>query len=604
MRIHFLMILLLQHIITATNATGDGDTCKSLSCGGGLQIRFPFRIKDKQPIHCGYPGFELSCTNNNQTEIELPFAGKFLVKDINYRSQNVEIYDQNNCIPRRLIHFNLSSDHTPFKRRDEFRNNYFSLFNCSWDVTREHEFNYETVRCMNSPSLTYEVFAAINSPYWSVASSLPDNCVLLADSIIWPNLGSLFMKWDEPQCGSCVIDGGECRYKNHSSSYAIECYRNSKGKKIAISVCVGILVFLLFGLIIAVKVDNKADKEEKENQLRIEQFLENNALKPTRYSHAEIKKMTNKFETKLGQGGYGSVFEGKLTDGIQVAVKVLDNSEGSNNGEEFVNEVATIGRIHHLNVVRLLGFCVEGPMRALVYEFMLNSSLDKLIFSDRKDKTSTNLDWAKLEEIAIGIARGLEYLHQGCDQRILHFDIKPQNILLDHNFTPKISDFGLAKLCTKDTYVTISMAAARGTMGYIAPEVFSRNFGTISYKSDVYSFGMLLLEMVKMETRSSDGEYFPEWVYNRLNRGEELGGIQAKTEGLEIVKKLTMVALWCIQWDPVDRPSMNRVLRMLQGDTKSLFIAPNPFASTSSVSTSSSGGDRKNDMELTVILED
>ncbi|KAI3865086.1 hypothetical protein MKX03_015633 [Papaver bracteatum] len=297
----------------------------------------------------------------------------------------------------------------------------------------------------------------------------------------------------------------------------------------------------------------KADKKEKENQLRIELFLENNALKPTRYSHAEIKKITNKFETRLGQGGYGSVFEGKLTNGIQVAVK------------DFVNEVATIGRIHHLNVVRLLGFCVEGSTRALIYEFMMNSSLDKFIFSEGKDKTLINLGWAKLQDIAIGITRGMEYLHQGCDQRILHFDIKPQNILLDHNFTPKISDFGLAKLCTKDTFVTVSMAAARGTMGYIAPEIFSRNFGTVSYKSDVYSFGMLLLEMVggkknteiNIETRSVE-EYFPEWVYNRLSRGEHLG-ILAEAEGLDIVKKLTMVALWCIQWNPDDRPSMNGV---------------------------------------------
>ncbi|KAI3839467.1 hypothetical protein MKX03_027176 [Papaver bracteatum] len=248
-------------------------------------------------------------------------------------------------------------------------------------------------------------------------------------------------------------------------------------------------------------------------------------------------------------------------------------------------------------------------MRALIYEFMSNGSLDRFIFLAEKDKTLVNLGWPKLHNIAMGIARGMEYLHQGCDQRILHFDIKPQNILLDHNFTPKISDFGLAKLCTKDTFVTVSMAAARGTMGYIAPEVFSRNFGTVSYKSDVYSFGMLLLEMVggkknteiNIETRSVE-EYFPEWVYNRLSRGEHLG-ILAEAEGLDIVKKLTMVALWCIQWNPVDRPSMNGVLHMLEGRTESLLMAPNPFASTTSVS-SSSRVNHTNEVELTPILED
>ncbi|MCL7038302.1 hypothetical protein MKW94_026114 [Papaver nudicaule] len=240
---------------------------------------------------------------------------------------------------------------------------------------------------------------------------------------------------------------------------------------------------------------------------------------------------------------------------------------------------------------------------------MPNSSLDKFIFEDGKaDDKLNHLGWDKLQEIAIGIARGIEYLHQGCDQHILHFDIKPQNILLDHNFTPKISDFGLAKLCTKgDSFISVSMAAARGTMGYIAPEVFSRNFGTVSYKSDVYSFGVLLLEMAggKKSTeikRDHDGNeiYFPEWIFSRLNRGEDLGN-QLEAEDINIVKKLAMVALWCIQWNPVDRPSMKDVLRMLEGSTENLLMPPNPFASTST--TISSSTNHMHEIELAVILE-
>ncbi|RZC85746.1 hypothetical protein C5167_026419 [Papaver somniferum] len=356
-------------------------------------------------------------------------------------------------------------------------------------------------------------------------------------------------------------------------------------------------------VIIVIKIYKKAYSKQKENQSRIEIFLRNNALQPTRYSYAEIKKITNKYKKNRPRRIWE---EGKLSNGIQVAVKVLNNSDGRHNGEEFVNEVAIIGRIHHLNVVHLLGFCAEGPTRPLIYEFMPNSSLDKFIFSSGKDKTPINLGWVKLQEIATGIARGMDYLHQGCDQRILHFDIKPQNILLDHNFTPKISDFGLAKLCTKDTFVTVSMAAARGTMGYIAPEVFSRNFGIVSYKSDVYSFGMLLLEIVggkkntKFRMETSDEEYFQQWIYIRLNRGENLG-IHVEAEDLDIVKKLTMVALWCIQWNPVDRPSMNGVLHMLEGNTEKLLMAPNPFASTASVSNTSAVNHSN---ELTPILED
>ncbi|KAL7254273.1 hypothetical protein ACSBR1_008635 [Camellia fascicularis] len=231
---------------------------------------------------------------------------------------------------------------------------------------------------------------------------------------------------------------------------------------------------------------------KREDQAKIERFLEDyKVLKPARYSYADIKNITNKFKDKRGQGGYGIVYKGKLSNDVHVAVKILDNVKG--NGDEFINEVGTIGTIHHINnVVRLVGYCADGFKRALVYEFLPNHSLEKFILS-KHEKNS--LGWEKLHDIALGIAKGIDYLHQGCNQRILHFDIKPHNILLDHNFNPKISDFGLAKLCSKEQSV-VSMTAARGTVGYIAPEVFSRNFGKVSCKSDVYSFGMLLLEMV------------------------------------------------------------------------------------------------------------
>ena len=150
-----------------------------------------------------------------------------------------------------------------------------------------------------------------------------------------------------------------------------------------------------------------------------------------------------------------------------------------------------MGRSHHVNVVRLVGFCTDGFRRALICEFLPNDSLEKFISSIDSNRF---LGWEKLRDIALGIAKGIEYLHQGCDQRIPHFDI-PHNIFLDQNFNPTISDFGLAKLCAKDQSA-VSMTTARGTIGYIAPEVFSRNFGNMSYKSNVYSFGILLLEMV------------------------------------------------------------------------------------------------------------
>jgi len=214
------------------------------------------------------------------------------------------------------------------------------------------------------------------------------------------------------------------------------------------------------------------------------------SLAPKRYNYSQVMKVTSFLSNKLGQGGYGVVYKGKLRDGRLVAVKFLHDSKGK--GEEFVNEVMSIGRTSHVNIVSLFGFCLERSKRALIYEYMPNGSLDQYIFSDNpKEK----LGWQKLYMIAIGIARGLEYLHHSCNTRIIHFDIKPQNILLDQGFRPKIADFGLAKLChTKES--KLSMTGARGTIGFIAPEVYSRTFGVVSTKSDVYSYGMMLLEMV------------------------------------------------------------------------------------------------------------
>ena len=363
--------------------------------------------------------------------------------------------------------------------------------------------------------------------------------------------------------------------------------------------------FLLVFVVITLYYVYNSNKLDRENTRKIEKFLEDyKALNPSRYSYVDIKKITNHFKDKLGQGGYGSVYKGKLSNEVLVAVKILNDSKG--NGEEFINEVGTMSRIHHVNVVRLVGFCADGVKRALIYEFLPNESLKKLIFPTPIKNHS--LGWETLQDIAVGIAKGIEYLHQGCEQRILHFDIKPHNILLDQNFNPKISDFGLAKLCSKEQSA-ISMTAARGTMGYIAPEVISRNFGNVSYKSDVYSFGMLLLEMVggrkniDVTVENTSEVYFPEWVYTQLDQRKEVH-IRIEEEGdTKIAKKLTIVGLWCIQWYPIDRPSMKVVVQMLEGTGDNLTMPPNPFASIGPTRTNIKRPKKSLQQELTVVPE-
>ncbi|BAT82151.1 hypothetical protein VIGAN_03211600 [Vigna angularis var. angularis] len=308
----------------------------------------------------------------------------------------------------------------------------------------------------------------------------------------------------------------------------------------------------------------------------IENYLQQNSLMPIRYSYKEIKKMTRGFNEKLGEGGYGFVFKGKLRSGPCVAIKVLRKSKGK--GEDFINEVATIGRIHHQNVVHLIGYCAEGSKRALVYEFMSNGSLDKFIFSK---EGNLHLTYDTIHDIAIGVARGISYLHHGCEMQILHFDIKPHNILLDEKFTPKISDFGLAKLYSTDKSV-VTMTATRGTIGYMAPELFYKNVGRISHKSDVYSFGMFLMEIANKRknlnphAEHSSQLYFPFWIYDQLDKGKNIEMEDVTENENKIVKKMIIVSLWCIQLKPNDRPSMNKVVEMLEGHIANLKLPPKP----------------------------
>ncbi|KAJ0096577.1 hypothetical protein Patl1_27568 [Pistacia atlantica] len=340
--------------------------------------------------------------------------------------------------------------------------------------------------------------------------------------------------------------------------------------------------FIFAPIVILLYIINKCRATRKRVD-NVEEFLhKQQSWMPKRFSYSELMAVTNNFRDKLGQGGFGSVYEGQLHTGSLIAVKLLENSKF--NGEEFINEVSTIGRIHHVNVVKLVGFCSEGSNRALVYEFMPNGSLDRYIFS--KESKRQSFSWEKLHEIALGTAHGIEYLHGGCDVCILHFDIKPHNILLDNHFVPKVADFGLAKFYPKENDF-VSVSTIRGTIGYIAPELISRNFGAVSCKSDVYSFGMLLLEMVGgrrnsvMKATHSSRAYFPSWVYDRIIEGEDLELPNVSETEDVIAKKLCIIGLWCIQVRPADRPSMIKVMEMLEGSIDDLQMPPKPFFSSS-----------------------
>ncbi|KAL8161162.1 hypothetical protein V2J09_012651 [Rumex salicifolius] len=376
--------------------------------------------------------------------------------------------------------------------------------------------------------------------------------------------------------GVCGYDFGLNKFKCHcdDQDYDIQCGVNSLA---GVSMGVVVLLALLGGCLLIIKKSKRNPQKQS-----VEDSLMNYAsLVPKRYAYKYIKKITRSFREKLGEGGYGTVFKGNLKDGRIVAVKVWKQSKGD--GQDFLNEVMSISRTSHVNVVPLLGFCFEGHKRALIYEFMPNGSLEKFIQGRYLSENTQPLSAQKMFEIGVGVARGLEYLHRGCNTRIVHFDIKPHNILLDAEFVPKISDFGLAKSCQQKESL-ISMSGARGTVGYIAPEVFFRMYGGVSHKSDVYSFGMMVLEMVGCKKKDNDNvensseTYFPQWIYNQL----ELGTITIDCERIlteeekELERKMLLVGLWCIQTNPRNRPSMSRVVDMLEGKVELLEVPPMP----------------------------
>ncbi|CAL4977438.1 unnamed protein product [Urochloa decumbens] len=607
-----LLLLLLNYASYAATSWEDDDflkTCSSHRCSKhhGPEIRFPFRLSTDPPS-CGAPGMQLSCSKHD-TILNHPVLGPCKVTAVYYRHlvmNVIPLVDSSSCCPlQKLISTNQSTDvYKPVPL--DYLGHYSVLIGCSVDSVARNKGGIAGPSSCLSLSNNASQFWYLVRPETDM-STLPFWCEVVANPIRIPynynkngpkfrtffgkelfkenakraiNLGETPFNWSLNSitsiCQRCEQEGRHCGFSsNRRQAFCL--HRGSHVKLIAATTSLATFVVL-----VATALYRSLKKRYNEAiHLKVEMFLKTyGTSKPTRYTFSEVKKIARRFKEKVGQGGFGSVYKGHLPNGVPVAVKMLENSTGE--GEDFINEVATIGQIHHANIVRLLGFCSERTRRALVYEFMPNESLERYIFL-HDSNTQDLLVPKKMLHIATGIARGMEYLHQGCNQRILHFDIKPHNILLDYSFNPKISDFGLAKLCARDQSI-VTLTAARGTMGYIAPELYSRNFGGISYKSDVYSFGMLVLEMVSGRRNSDPGiedqsdVYLPQWVYERVIAGQDLVlNREITEEEKEKVKQLAIVALWCIQWNPKNRPSMTKVVNMLTGRLQNLQIPPKPY---------------------------
>ncbi|PPD71524.1 hypothetical protein GOBAR_DD31578 [Gossypium barbadense] len=265
---------------------------------------------------------------------------------------------------------------------------------------------------------------------------------------------------------------------------------------------------------------------------------------------------------KIGRGGFGTVYKGILKDGTEVAVKTLA-AQSKQGAHEFLTEINTISNVKHPNLVELIGCCIQGANRILVYEYVENKSLDKVLLDQRS--TNIQLDWSKRSAICMGIARGLAFLHEELVPRIVHRDIKSSNILLDKDFNPKIGDFGLAKLFP-DNITHISTRIA-GT-GYLAPEYALG--GQLTMKADVYSFGVLVLEIISGRSSSKTNwggtmRLLLEWAWQLHEEGKLIEFVDPELGEFpeEEVLRYMKIAFFCTQAAANRRPLMSQVIEML-----------------------------------------
>uniref|UniRef100_A0A0D6QSA8 Protein kinase domain-containing protein n=1 Tax=Araucaria cunninghamii TaxID=56994 RepID=A0A0D6QSA8_ARACU len=591
--IHIYILLISSFFVTNCHPYPSDQHDSPVTCGNST-IKFPFQISgdDKCDDNNRAIAF-VSCNKHNTTL----FYGRYQagcglgcykvlggITQLSYNTRTIRIAPQwlFDCS---IDHYDSDDFVSPFYLSEKYTVG--TILTCEKQIP----FNYQPVHCFPCDEKNKFCFFVPDSDTMMPVLNVDRTCY--SSTVVIP-ADKNFNISAEQDLAQFLQTGFDIIWNSSVSSDGEP--MNGKNKGMTVLKTVAKLVFgisimaTMFAVIIYRLINERTKRLREEEDMRaymdsmdprpasIENFLHGGM--PTRYSYAQIKKYTNNFADRLGKGGFGEVYKGKLPAGCLLAIKILEKSKHSQ--KQFMNEVATVGRIHHIHLVRLLGFCLEGSKRALVYEYMVNGSLEKYIHGQGDQKHT--LDWRQLYSIAMGTARGIAYLHEECRSRIIHCDIKPHNVLLDANFSPKVADFGLAKLADREES-HVSLTAARGTPGYVAPEVWSRNVGPVSDRSDVYSYGMLLLEIVgkrknlDLQASKSSQVYYPKWAYKQVEMGEfgrlREGDIMDE-EDEKIAEKLSLVGLWCIQYNPCDRPPMSKVIQLLEGNFERC-VPPFPF---------------------------
>ncbi|BAT94001.1 hypothetical protein VIGAN_08056600 [Vigna angularis var. angularis] len=344
---------------------------------------------------------------------------------------------------------------------------------------------------------------------------------------------------------------------------------------IAVPIVVAVLLFIVGVFFLRKRASYKYNNSFGQDSI-VEGLSDGDSLQ---FDLATIEAATNRFsdENKIGKGGFGVVYKGVLPDGQEIAVKRLSVTS-LQGAVEFRNEAALVAKLQHRNLVRLLGFCLEGQEKILIYEYIPNKSLDYFLFNSMKQR---ELDWSQRYKIIVGIARGILYLHEDSQLRIVHRDVKASNVLLDENMNPKISDFGMAKIFQADQ-TQVNTGRIVGTYGYMSPEYAMR--GQFSMKSDVFSFGVLVLEIVsgKKNTdfyQSNHADDLLIFAWKKWTEQTPMEFVDPTLRGScsrNEVNRCIHIGLLCVQENPSDRPSMATIALMLNSYSVTMSMPRQP----------------------------
>ncbi|KAK2411652.1 G-type lectin S-receptor serine/threonine-protein kinase LECRK1 [Trifolium repens] len=400
-------------------------------------------------------------------------------------------------------------------------------------------------------------------------------------------------------CGGAIYTNGICnkyrlpliygRVQNDSSTMSVALLKipsstismivvdNKRNLIMILSVTLAFvsLICLVFALSIFFTYRRQVNRYAMLSESEKLEFTEECSLRS--FSFDELAKSTGGFSDEIGRGSFGAVYKGKIgNNNKSIAVKRLEEKIADEGEREFQAEITTIARTHHRNLVKLIGFCIEGSKKLLVYEFVSKGSLANLLFEGEM-----GLSWKERLKLALDVARGLLYLHEECEVRIIHCNINPRNILMDEAWTAKISDFGFARLLKRsDSRIKIG---DDDTSRYLAPEL-QKEDASVSVKADIYSFGVVLLEItccrrsIEMNDISSADEILlSNWVYQCFAAGQlnKLITHDEKDVDWKILERMVKVGLWCVQGHQSQRPAMKNVILMLEG-LKDIPVPPSP----------------------------